>query len=153
MIYGGEQCTCGRKGCWETYASATALIRQTKAAMEKNPDSVMWQLTDGNIDRVSGRTAFDAMRKGDAAGKAVVDQYALYVACGITNVVNTFQPDVLCIGGGISHEGETLIAPIREDNEKQRYSKNVAKQTEIRAALLGNDAGIIGAACLYNLNN
>ncbi|MBR3593762.1 MAG: ROK family protein [Clostridia bacterium] len=153
MIYGGEQCTCGRKGCWETYASATALIRQTKAAMEKNPDSVMWQLTDGSIDRVSGRTAFDAMRKGDVAGKAVVDQYALYVTCGITNVVNTFQPDVLCIGGGISHEGETLIAPIREDNQKQRYSKNVAKQTEIRAALLGNDAGIIGAACLYNLNN
>ena len=68
-------------------------------------------------------------------------------------MVNTFQPDVLCIGGGISHEGETLIAPIREENQKQRYSKNVAKQTEIRAALLGNDAGIIGAACLYNLNN
>ncbi len=153
MVYGGEQCTCGRKGCWETYASATALIRQTKAAMQQNRDSVMWELVDGNIERVSGRTSFDAMRKGDAAGKAVVDQYALYVACGITNVVNTFQPEVLCIGGGISHEGETLIAPIREDNERQRYSKNVAKQTEIRAAELGNDAGIIGAACLYNLNN
>jgi len=92
------------------------------------------------------------MRRGDAAGKAVVEQYARYVACGITNVVNIFQPDVLCIGGGISHEGETLIAPIREYNESQRYSKNVEKQTEIRAAELANDAGIIGAACLYNLN-
>ncbi len=152
MIYGGEQCSCGRKGCWETYASATALIRQTKAAMEKNPDSLMWKIAEENQGKVSGRTAFDAMRRGDAAGKAVVDQYVLYVACGITNVVNTFQPEVLCVGGGISHEGETLIAPIREDNESQRYSKNVAKQTEIKAAQLGNDAGIIGAACLYNLN-
>ena len=152
MVYDGEQCTCGRKGCWETYASATALIRQTKAAMEQNPDSIMWELTEGSIDRVSGRTSFDAMRRGDAAGKAVVEQYARYVACGITNVVNIFQPDVLCIGGGISHEGETLIAPIREYNESQRYSKNVEKQTEIRAAELANDAGIIGAACLYNLN-
>ena len=152
MVCDGEQCTCGRKGCWETYASATALIRQTKAAMEQNPDSIMWELTEGSIDRVSGRTSFDAMRRGDAAGKAVVEQYARYVACGITNVVNIFQPDVLCIGGGISHEGETLIAPIREYNESQRYSKNVEKQTKIRAAELANDAGIIGAACLYNLN-
>lgn len=153
LVYNGIQCNCGRKGCWETYASATALIRQTKEAMEKNPDSIMWELVDGNIDKVSGRTSFDAMRKGDKAGAEVVKQYALYVAAGITNIVNIFQPDVLCIGGGISHEGETLIAPIREDNEKQRYSKNVAKQTKILAAQLANDAGIIGAAYLYNLNN
>ena len=152
MMYGGEQCTCGRKGCWETYASATALIRQTKAAMEKAPESVMWEMVEGDINRVSGRTAFDAMRRGDATGAEVVRQYAEYVACGITNVINTFQPDVLCVGGGMSHEGETLIAPLRDYNKVERYSKNVEKQTEIRAAELANDAGIIGAACLYKLN-
>ncbi len=151
MIYGGEQCTCGRKGCWETYASATALIRQTKEAMAQNPDSKMWEISEKSGGKVNGRTAFDGMRAGDKAAAEVVKQYCLYVACGVTNVINTFQPDMLCIGGGISNEGETLIAPIREDNEQQRYSKNVAKQTEICAAKLGNDAGIIGAACLYNL--
>lgn len=152
IIYDGERCTCGRKGCWEAYASATALIRQTKAEMVKDTGSVMWELVDNDQDKVNGRTAFDAMRMGDRAAKRVVDQYILYVACGVANVVNTFQPQVLCVGGGISHEGETLIAPIRKVIEFERYSKNVANQTEIREAQLGNDAGIIGAACLYNLN-
>ncbi len=151
ITYDGEQCTCGRKGCWEAYASATALIRQTKAEMLRDTRSLMWDMVDNDQDKVSGRTAFDAMRQGDRAAKHVVDQYILYVACGVANVVNTFQPEVLCIGGGISHEGETLIAPIRKVIEFERYSKNVKDQTEIRAAQLGNDAGIIGAACLYNL--
>ena len=147
----GEQCTCGRKGCWETYASATALIRQTKAAMLLNKDSAMWEIAQNNIDNVNGITAFDAMRKGDAAGKRVVDNYIKYVSVGIINSVNIFQPDVLCIGGGVSKEGETIAAPIREYVEQERYSKNVSKQTEIKTAELGNDAGIIGAAYLYKL--
>lgn len=151
IVYGGEPCTCGRSGCWETYASATALIRQTKAEMVKDTDSKMWEIVGSDQSKVNGRTAFDAMRMGDAAAKRVVDRYVLYVACGIANVVNTFQPEVLCIGGGISHEGEALIAPVRKIIEFERYSKNVEKQTDIRAAQLGNDAGIIGAACLYNL--
>ena len=151
MIYEGEDCTCGRKGCWETYASATALIRQTKAAMNENPDSVMWELVGGDLEKASGRTAFDAMRQGDEAAKTVVKNYIDYVSCGITNVVNIFQPQVLCVGGGISNEGETLMAPIREFVERERYSKNVASQTALRAAELGNDAGIIGAASLYKL--
>ena len=79
----GEQCNCGRRGCWERYASATALIAQTKDAMRHSQDSVMWELVNNNIDTVSGRTAFDAMRKGDAAAKQVVDRYIYYVACGV----------------------------------------------------------------------
>ncbi len=144
----GEPCTCGRHGCWEAYSSATALVRQTKAAMEQNPDSVMWELAGGSLDRVNGLTAFDGMRKGDATATAVVDKYIEYLACGVTNVVNIFQPDTICIGGGISHEGETLLAPLRKIVEAERYSKYCARQTEICAATLGNDAGIIGAACL-----
>ncbi len=152
LVYDGEQCTCGRKGCWETYASATALIRQTKDAMKNDAQSKMWEIVNNDIENVNGRTAFDAMRAGDATAKMVVDQYIKYVASGATNVVNIFQPEVLCIGGGISHEGETLIAPIRSIIEVERYSKNVTKQTAVREAQLGNDAGIIGAACLYNLS-
>lgn len=152
IVFNGEDCNCGRKGCWETYASATALIKQTKAEMVKDTDSLMWELVGNDQNKVSGRTAFEAMRRGDPAAKRVVDQYILYLSCGVANVVNIFQPEVLCIGGGISNEGETLIAPVRKIIEFERYSKNVEKQTEIRKAELGNDAGIIGAACLYNLN-
>lgn len=144
----GIHCSCGRDGCWEAYASATALIRQTKDEMSRCPDSVMWKLVGGDVNRVSGITAFDAMRKGDAAGKRVVDKYLHYVAVGITNMINIFQPDALCIGGGISKEGDTIIKPITDFVERERYSKNVEKQTLIKTAALGNDAGIIGAAYL-----
>ncbi len=143
----GEPCTCGRNGCWEAYASATALVRQTKKAMQENPDSQMWKIA-GSLDSVNGLTAFDAMRAGDAAGTAVVDQYIAYVACGVTNMVNIFQPEILCIGGGVSKEGETLLAPLRKHVEAERYSRYSEKQTKICVATLGNDAGIIGAACL-----
>ncbi|MGN0559605.1 MAG: ROK family protein, partial [Candidatus Fimenecus sp.] len=114
IVVDGEPCTCGRKGCWEAYSSATALVCQTKAAMEENKASLMWEVVDGDISKVNGRTAFDAMRKGDTAAKQVVDTYIRYLAAGVTNVVNTFQPDVLCIGGGIGCEGEPLLAPVRE---------------------------------------
>lgn len=147
----GELCTCGRKGCWESYASATGLIRQTKAAMENDKQSAMWKICDGNIDNVNGRTAFDAMRMGDVSGKAVVDNYIDYLACGIANVINIFQPEVLCIGGGISKEGETILKPIRKYAEYNCFSKNIDKQTVIKTAELGNDAGIIGAAFLEKL--
>ena len=144
----GAECTCGRKGCWESYASATALIAQTKHAMKENPESKMWNCAGNDIESVNGRTAFDAMRMGDEAAKAVVDKYIYYVAVGIIHVINVFQPDVLCVGGGICNEGETLLAPIRKYVVEERYSKYAQKQTEICKAQLGNDAGIIGAAML-----
>ena len=148
IVVDGEPCTCGRKGCWEAYSSATALVRQTKAAMEENKASLMWEVVDGDISKVNGRTAFDAMRKGDTAAKQVVDTYIRYLAAGVTNVVNTFQPDVLCIGGGIGCESEPLLAPVREYVAKERYSIHCGKQTQICSAVLGNDAGVIGAALL-----
>ncbi|MDD6275270.1 MAG: ROK family protein [Clostridia bacterium] len=146
IMVDGEQCNCGRKGCWERYASATALISQTKAKMKLCPDSKMWEVVDGDIDKVNGRTAFNAMYENDEPAKEVVEQYIKYVAVGITNIVNTFQPEVVCIGGGISNEGENLLNPIREIVEKDRYTKYAEKQTKICKAVLGNDAGIIGAA-------
>ena len=143
----GIPCNCGRKGCWEQYSSATALISQTKEAMKKNPDSIMWQMT-GGIDNVSGRTAFDAMRQGDKAAADVVDRYVYYLSIGICNVINALQPEIICIGGGVSHEGDYLLKPLLKYVEDQRYSIYSAKQTKIVAAQLGNDAGIFGAALL-----
>lgn len=144
----GEPCNCGRNGCWERYASATALIAQTKVAMEEYSDSKMWNCAGGKLENVSGRTAFDAMRMGDEIAKDVVDKYIYYVAVGVINIINVYQPDVLCIGGGICNEGETLLAPIRKYCEEERYSKYAKKQTYICKAELGNDAGVIGAAML-----
>ena len=143
----GELCTCGRHGCWEAYASATALIRQTRQAMVANPDSAMWRIA-GTLDKVDGRTAFDAMRAGDVVGKKVVDRYIQYIACGLINVINIFQPEVLCVGGGISREGEAVMAPVRAYVGKYGYARGSAKQPRIVAASLAGDAGIIGAALL-----
>ncbi len=151
IVIDGEACTCGRKGCWETYASATALIRQTKAEMEANKQSIMWKLCEGDINRVNGKTAFDAMREGDESGIKVVKEYIRYIAIGITNVINIFQPEVLCIGGGISKEGDVLTKPITQFVENGRFSKNIERQTVVKVAALGNDAGIIGAAFLDKL--
>ena len=148
IVVDGKPCTCGRRGCWEAYASATALINQTKEAMEKHPDSIMHELAKEE-GAVTGRTAFDAMRRKDAVGVQVVDAYIKYVAAGVTNLVNAFQPEILCIGGGICNEGETLLRPLRRYVEAERYSIYSDVQTEIVKAELGNDAGIIGAAILY----
>lgn len=146
----GPQCTCGRKGCFEVFSSATGLIRMTKESMAKNPDSSMHKLVAERSGKVSARIAFDAMRMGDAAAKAVVDDYIKYLAAGITNTINTFQPDILCIGGGVCNEGDALLLPVKELVAKEVYTRNSKQNAQIVIAKLGNDAGIIGAAFLGN---
>lgn len=147
IVVDGEPCSCGRRGCWEAYASATGLIRQTRRAMEEHKDSKMWDIA-GSLDKVDGRTSFEAMRAGDAAGKAVVDRYIYYIAVGLINMINIFQPEILCVGGGICKEGETLLAPLRKYIDAEQFSKYSEKKTKLCVAALGNDAGIIGAAGL-----
>lgn len=145
----GVPCSCGRRGCWECYSSATALCRMTKEEMQISPDSKMWEITHGSLDKVDGRTAFDAMRAGDEAANRVLEKFFRYLACGITNMVNIFQPEILSVGGGISAEGETLLAPVREILEKEQYARSCKNKTVLKKAQLGNDAGIIGAALLW----
>ncbi len=144
LVHEGNPCTCGKKGCWETYASVTALINQTKEAIKQNPDSLMVKLAEEKGE-VSGRTAFDAAKEGDTAAKQVVDAYIRYVADGINSMINIFQPEVLVIGGGISREGDYLLNPIKDYVNQFVYCKEVPK-TQIKIATLFNDAGIIGAA-------
>ncbi len=149
IVHGGELCTCGRHGCWERYASAGALVRQTQRAMEAHPESGMWKLC-ASTKEVSGRTAFEAMRAGDAAAKEVVDAYIDYLADGLTNLINLLQPDVVCLGGGVSHEREEdLLLPLRQCVRERSIDRDlVDRHTDILTAKLGNDAGIIGAAVL-----
>ena len=116
--------------------------------MKLNPDSLMWEIADGDLNNVNGRTAFEAARKGDGAAKQVVNSYISHLSIGIGNVVNIFQPDVVCVGGGIGNEKENLLAPVRKLVVAERYSIHAKKQTQILSAVLGNDAGIIGAALL-----
>ncbi len=148
IVHGGKECTCGRNGCWEAYASATALTEQTKEKMLRHRDSAMWKLAEGNIEKVGGKTAFTAMKQGDKAAREVVDAYIGYLACGIVNIINIFQPEVLSLGGGISNERESLTEPLIKIVKKEQYSRNSPCQTVIKIAKLGNDAGIIGAAML-----
>lgn len=144
----GPECACGRRGCFEVFSSATGLIRMTKEAMDNDKDTLMHKITAERNGKVTARTSFDAMRMDDKTAKAVVDKFIKYLAAGITNTINIFQPDILCIGGGVCNEGDPLLLPVRALVKKEVYTRNSPKNTEIVIAKLGNDAGIIGAAFL-----
>ncbi len=153
----GERCTCGRRGCLEAYASATALVRDTRRAMEAHPGSALWRAAGGGeelpreelLRRVNGRTAFLAAREGDAAASAVVSAYIHALAEGIANLVNLFRPEKVLLGGGISHEGDPLLLPLEEEVRALTFGGSIGIPIPpIRRAALGNDAGIIGAALL-----
>ncbi len=147
LVVDGEPCTCGRKGCWESYSSLRALIRMTEEAICENPDTRMREWVDRR-EKINGKTAFEASRQGDRAACLVVDAYTRYLSEGILNMVNIFRPEVVLIGGGISNEGEYLLEPVRAVVEKYAYGGYRTPVPPIRRAALGNDAGIIGAAML-----
>lgn len=144
----GDPCACGRRGCFEAYASASALVRQTKNAMVAHPESKMWELCKGSVDNADGRTAFDGMRRGDDTAKEVVERYLNYLAEGIANIVNVFRPQAVLIGGGISAEGEALTLPLQEKVDSKILGRGRYAPVKIGAASLGNDAGLVGAAML-----
>lgn len=142
IVSGGEPCTCGRKGCWEAYASATALIRMGREAAENHPESLL-----AKQEKLDGLKIFQSADQGDTAAQQVIDQYLFYVAEGLTNVINVFQPEAVVIGGGICGQGERILKPIREQVANDVFCKQV-KLPQIVTATLGNAAGIIGAAFL-----
>ena len=145
IVYGGKHCNCGRNGCYEVYASATALIEQTRTAMQSNKESLLWKVA-GDLEHVNGRTVFDAMDMGDETAKQVYDQYMGYVACGLANIANNVAPEAICIGGGISGQGERLTAPLNEYLQREQQPLIAGGTTKVLVCTLGNDAGIIGAA-------
>lgn len=148
LIMGGEECTCGRKGCVEAYASATALIRDARRAAEKEPGSLMNTLCGGDLDRMNGKIPFDAMEQGDKTAKALVERYFDYLAESVANFVNLFRPDVVLLSGGICNQGRNLTDPLNERLGRLCFGGKKAFVPEIRCATLGNLAGIIGAANL-----
>ncbi len=143
----GRDCSCGFSGCLEAYCSATALVKETKRVMSLYPESSMWKICGGDIDRVNGKTAFIAASKRDHAAKLVIDSFVNYLAIGVSGIINIFQPDVVCIGGGISREGDNLLLPLRRKVEHSTFGIEGAR-TKIVKAVFENDAGIFGAALL-----
>lgn len=144
----GKACTCGRKGCFEAYASATALTEDARETVKTEPESLLWSLCGGEPGKLNGRMVFEAAEKKDPAAEAVLDRFLTYLAEGTANLINIFQPELVCIGGGLSGAGEALLAPLRERVAPLLYSRDARKNARIAAAALGNDAGIIGAAFL-----
>ncbi|MBO5888627.1 MAG: ROK family glucokinase [Clostridia bacterium] len=145
---GGLECGCGRRGCYEQYASATALIRQTKESMQKHKNSKMWDYAENDIEKVSGKTAFLAAKCGDRAAKRVVEKYVSYLSEGILDYCNIFRPDAFILGGGISKEGRYLTDKVVKYLDNNDYGYPGSPRSEILTASLGNDAGILGAASL-----
>ena len=149
IVSGGKKCTCGRYGCLETYASAKALVNQAKNVVKNNPDCEIMKLCKGDTNRINGKTIFLA---NDLVAKNVIDTYLSYLSVGIVNIVNMFQPEVICLGGGVSGAGERILEPLQNAIKEKAFARFGKKHTQIKIASLGNDAGIIGAALLWKDN-
>lgn len=141
----GELCSCGRKGCFERYASASALIRFTRESMRDEPNSALWKYAP-TAERVDGRTVFLALKEGDPVAQRVLDRYVAELGEGIVNVANALRPQAVILGGGISAEGDTLLLPLRNYVYPRLYVSTEYAPFEICCAALGNDAGLYGAA-------
>lgn len=150
IVAEGEECTCGRKGCWEAYASASALRREGRIAAAKYPNSKIYDLVDGNIKLIDAKTVFDAADLGDDVAIDIIDKYIKYLAIGIVNLVNIFEPEAIIIGGGVCAQGDKVIKPLTDILNERVYGGNL--KTKICVATLGNDAGVVGAAMLGKIN-
>lgn len=148
LVYNGLECTCGQKGCFEAYASATALISQAKTAAKDDRGSIMNDMCGGNLSLMNAKIPFDAAKCGDITAKSVLEKYIDYLAAGLSSVIAPFRPQAIIIGGGISAEGDYLIKPLKKRLFDCTFSAEQIDISEIAAARLGNDAGIIGAAML-----
>lgn len=152
MVVDGEPCTCGRKGCWERYSSATGLIREAKKAADQNPESKLNEMVGGDLSRMNAKIPFDAAQAGDPVASKVVEEYIKYLAIGLANVINFIQPEAIILGGGVSAQGDKLIHPLKKRMIEEIFGGADWFKTEIKVAELGNDAGIIGAAMLHRLH-
>ena len=148
IVVDGVECNCGRKGCFERYASTSALIRETQSVMMNNKDSMMWDYCNHDINRVDGRTSFECAKAGDKAANEVIDTYIKYLGEGLLNVCNIFRPQAIILGGGVSAQKDYLKNKVQKYLEDHYYGYHETPRSEVLIAALTNDAGIIGAAIL-----
>ncbi len=146
-VIDGEKCTCGNRGCWERYASATALIRMGREAAEKHPESLIAASVNGQLDDITAKTVIDAAKAGDEVANEVFERYVYYLCAGLVNIINFLDPEVIVLGGGVSHAGQFLLDAVNRRLPSMVFYKTMP-YARVALATLGNDAGIIGAAML-----
>ena len=147
IVLDGVPCSCGRKGCFEQYASATALIRQANEAIKENPECKL-ALSAKNGEELNGKVVFDAERAGCTTAKKVIENYVKYLCEGLINICNVFRPSSIVLSGGIANEGDYLINKVVAYMEKEHYGYLPEMKVNIKIASLGYNSGIIGAASL-----
>lgn len=151
LRYHGRKCTCGRRGCVEAYASVRALVDDTKKAMKKKKDSLLWEACKGNLSNMNAKIIYECAKKNDELATSLLDQYYDYLKETILNYINIFRPEIIIIGGGISAQKEHILSHLIPLIEKEHYGFGNGPKVKIECASLGNDAGIIGAACLIDM--
>lgn len=150
LVYDGIPCSCGQRGCFESYASATALIRETKEAAYRHSESRIWEVCGQNLSNVEGRTVFDAADMGDETARKVLEQYISYLAAGLSSIICVFRPSMIILGGGISGaKDQYLLDPLRKKLAESTFAGEEIGVPPVRKAELGNDAGLLGAAMLW----
>ena len=149
LILGGRKCGCGRKGCFEAYASASGLIYDTEQMIEKHPESKMKKIAI-QFGKVNGRVAFKAAREyEDPWAIKVVDQYISYLGEGLLNICNIFRPNLIILSGGVANEGDYLIERVQEYIKERDYGYKNSPEVKVVQGKLGYDSGKIGAAALF----
>lgn len=148
LVMNGEECTCGRKGCLEAYASASSLARFARRAAEADKNSLMWEMCRGDLANMNGAIPFKAAQRGDATAQQVVDNYIAYLGEGIINFINIWRPEKVLLGGGISNEGAPLTDPLNAYIKPRCFGGEKGYVAPIEISVLGNDSGLIGAAAL-----
>lgn len=145
----GFTCTCGNKGCLETVASATGVVRVARQLAEQYEGSSAIKAAIDNGDTVTSKDIFIAAEDGDKFANSVVERVSRYLGLAAANISNILNPDSVVIGGGVSAAGEFLRSRVEKYFVTFAFPQ-VKKSTKIKIAELGNDAGIIGAASLAN---
>ena len=146
-VAGGLPCTCGKRGCWERYASATALIRAGRVLCAEKPNCPLMKAVDGNIITITAKDVIDLAMEGDEDCTKIFENYIYHLVVGLTNLINVYDPEVIVLGGGVSHCGDFLLNAVRALLPKYVFFKTMP-YARVELAKLTNDAGIIGAAML-----
>ena len=146
-VAGGELCTCGNRGCWERYASATALIREGRRFAEAHPGCALMKAVNGDLNAIEARTVIDLAKAGDPDCAAIFDNYCYHLAVGLVNIINLYDPEIIVLGGGVSNAGAFLLDKVNALLPEMVFFKTMPR-ARVALAKLGNDAGIIGAAML-----
>ncbi|PKM55668.1 MAG: ROK family protein [Firmicutes bacterium HGW-Firmicutes-5] len=148
LVYDGIKCSCGQKGCAESYCSTTALIRQMREALAEDKDSLIWSMCDMDVLKIDGKMIFSAAYQEDPLALKIIDQFVEYLSCALSSFITIFRPEVVIIGGGLAESGDLLFELLQQKTYKNTFAAKEIGIPEIIPANLGNDAGIIGAALL-----